>query len=339
MIDTLAQHDLLQAELGMVRNLMRDSIHCSNLAMQDCIAKLLGNPGKMLRPSLVILAARISGSNGHGEAWDPTWGGDTRVHRLAAAIEILHMATLVHDDVIDGASIRRKLPSVFASHGARFAILLGDLLFSAAFQLVADLADTRHTSRLAKAVRAISESEILQMNRIDPDNPGIRQYLHQIIGKTATLFALSCRAGAELLETSPDKLHSLQRAGYNLGMAFQIVDDIMDLDDTGANSGKTAGLDLQLGLLTMPIILALRAMHHENPKNGTFSQILKKETPSLQDIVEIRNMVRQWDGIYLARRWVQRYSDRAIRELRIFPESEALDLFLTLTQVLSQRVS
>ena len=339
MIDTIEQHNLLQAELAIVRNLMRDSMHSSNLIMQVCIDDMLENPGKLLRPTLVILSARMANRTGQVLLWDPLWGGDDRVHRLAAAIEILHMATLVHDDVIDGASLRRGRPSVFARHGARIAILLGDLLFSTAFQLVADLADTRHTSRLSRAIRAISESEILQMKRIDPANPGIRQYLHQIIGKTAVLFALSSRAGAELFDSPPQELQALQRTGYNLGMAFQITDDIMDLAESGSQSGKTAGRDLQLGLLTLPVLLALRSMGQRNPVNSKLGQLVGKASLDLNDIVEIRNAVKLWGGIAAAQKWVQRYSDRGIRELGLFERSEAHDLFVNVTRELSQRVS
>lgn len=335
MMETISKHGPLQEELGRVLGIMRESVRCSNVEIQTCIDELLGNPGKMLRPSMVILSAHSTQRDSGN--WDVSWGNDNRVHRLAAAIEIMHMATLVHDDVIDGAATRRKRPSVFASHGARVAILLGDLLFSAAFQLVADLADTNHTSRLSKAVRVISESEILQINRIDPSKPGVRQYLHQIIGKTAVLFALSCRAGAELLGASGPQLQALQRTGYNLGMAFQIMDDIMDLNGSESVIGKSAGLDLQLGLLTLPVLSALRKMQKSDQVQSGMTELLLKADKSFEDIKHIREIVQTWKGFDEAKLWVQRYTDRALRELQLIHRTEARELFTTLTLELAQR--
>lgn len=330
------EHPVLGRELERVRAIMAERVRCGNRELQRCVDDQLAHPGKMLRSAMTLLSAHAVRQ---AKAGDADWRADDGVLRVAAAIETMHLATLVHDDVIDGAGVRRGQPTVYASHGARMAILLGDLLFSAAFQMVSDLADPGHTQRLAKAVRAISESEILQMNRIDPEKPAIRQYLHQIIGKTAVLFAVSCRAGAELAGGGAMEQQSLQRAGYSLGMAFQIVDDILDFDENDAVSGKTPGRDLQLGLLTLPVLIALRNMRRNGGAGAELAAVLKRDRPGRSDVQEVRNLVRRWNGFAEARAWVGRYTDRATREMGRLAGGEALGLLKGLAVDLSLRVS
>ena len=339
MIDFETSNNLIQLELDKVRTIMRDSIYCSNPALQTCINELLSNPGKMLRPKMTILSACSVLQTRKSASLGNFFQTNDKVLRLAAAIEIMHMATLVHDDVIDGATVRRNRPSVFASHGARIAILLGDLLFSAAFQLVADLADAQYSAKLSKAVRTISDSEILQMNRIDPEQPSLRQYIHQVIGKTAVLFALSCRAGAEIVGANALEIQALQRAGYNLGMAFQIMDDIMDFDADESQSGKTPGRDLQLGLLTLPVLATLKKMKAIGKVDSQLLFSLRKSTPSISDIKEIRNLIQDWGGFAESALWVKRYTERAIRELSTLAETEARSVLNVLALELTQRTA
>ena len=336
MIPGLVVSSRLQDDLAGIRILMAGSVKCRSPEIQDCVDGLLANPGKLLRPSLTILSWRSAGGPGPDrEAGEGPVGND--VLRVGAAIEMLHMATLVHDDVIDRAQTRRSQPSVYARYGARTAILVGDLLFSAAFQLVADLADSRLAAQLAGAIRAISESEILQMNRIDPEAPSLRQYLHQIIGKTAVLFAASCRAGAELAKAGPTAVQALQRAGYDIGMAFQVIDDILDFAEDGQSSGKTPGRDLELGLFTLPVLAALRNAPNASAERQSLLALLGKTHLGVQDVARVRDLVRQTGGFATARSWAERYTRRALGELAKLPDGQARGELMTLTRDLLGR--
>jgi heptaprenyl diphosphate synthase len=217
------------------------------------------------------------------------------------------------------------------------AILVGDLLFSAAFQLVADLADSRFAMLLAGAVRAISESEILQMKRIDPENPRYRQYLHQIIGKTAVLFSVSCRTGAELAQADARTIQTLQRAGYDIGMAFQIIDDIMDFAEDGGTTGKTPGRDLELGIITLPVLAALRQLPAGSADRNALAALLGREHLEAGDIDRIRSLTRQHCGFDTARQWAERYTRRALAECARLPDTPARAELTTLTRELLQR--
>jgi heptaprenyl diphosphate synthase len=321
-----------QQDLGQVRAAMARAARCGNRTIQECVDVLVGNPGKLLRPSMVLLSWRSV-----RETAEPSAATGPGVIRLAAAVELLHIATLVHDDVIDKAQLRRTRPTVYASHGARTAILVGDLLFSAAFQLVADLADRRLAAILADAIRAISESEILQMNPVDPMRAGYRQYLHQIIGKTAVLFAVSCRAGAELAGAGPGEIQALQRGGYDLGLAFQVIDDILDFDPDDKTTGKTPGRDLELGVYTLPVLAALRGASAGSPAGLRLRELLAGGALRPEDVLRARDLVRESGGFDTAREWAGRYTERALREFGRLADTSARNELIGLTRQLLVR--
>jgi geranylgeranyl pyrophosphate synthase len=321
-----------QLDLGQVHAAMARAARCGNRTIQECVDGLVGNPGKLLRPSMVLLSWRSV-----RETADPSAATGPGVIRLAAAVELLHIATLVHDDVIDRAQLRRARPTVYASHGARTAILVGDLLFSAAFQLVADLADRRLAAVLADAIRAISESEILQMNPVDPMRAGYRQYLHQIIGKTAVLFAVSCRAGAELAGAEPADIQALQRGGYDLGLAFQVIDDILDFDADDRTTGKTPGRDLELGVYTLPVLAALKQAAKGSAAGLSLRAMLAGGPPRPEDAARVRDLVREAGGFDTAREWAGRYTARALREFGRLAVTPAREELIALTRLLLER--
>ncbi len=324
---------MTERDLPEVRAIMARAVRCRNSAIQTCVDSLMANPGKLLRPRLVLLSWHIEQQAGGAM---PAVS-DPKILRLAAAVEILHMATLVHDDVIDRAETRRSQVSVYAAYGARTAILVGDLLFSAAFQLVADLAEPRLAAILAAAIRVISESEIMQMQRIDPEHPVFRQYLHQIIGKTAVLFAMSCRAGAELAGADSATIQNLQRGGYDLGMAFQVIDDILDFSPNDQKTGKTPGRDLELGLLTLPVLAALKQVAPHSDNGRALRNLLVQEHFSLDDLGRVRDLLVANQGFDTAREWAARYTRRALREFGKLAESSARTELIGLATELLQR--
>jgi len=227
----------LPASLGQVEALLREqSRDCGERLGADTEATLSAG-GKRLRPMLVLLCAGPDG----GE----------RAVRAAAAIELVHMATLVHDDVLDDAPLRRGRPTVAATSGRGRAVAVGDLLFSRAFATLAEHGDSRAVSLLAAASVALARGELLQ--RQDAYDAGIAEerYLQRCRLKTATLFECACRMGEDAEE--------MGRFGSQIGLAFQLLDDVLDVSGPPERTGKARGTDLLDGTVTLPLILAAEA--------------------------------------------------------------------------------
>ncbi len=224
----------LPAKLAEVEDLLREQSGGDGEPLGSDAAATLAAGGKRLRPLLVLLCA---GADGGEEA-----------ARAAAAIELIHMATLVHDDVLDDAALRRGVPTVFASSGRAVAVGVGDLLFSRAFALLAEHGDHRAVSLLAEASVALAEGELSQ--RHDAFDAGISEerYLHRCRLKTATLFKCACLMGRDV--------SSLGSFGAQIGLAFQLLDDVLDVSGPVERTGKARGTDLLDGTVTLPLIAA-----------------------------------------------------------------------------------
>jgi len=200
--------------------------------------------GKRLRPLLVILAA------------GPRAAGRPELIAAAAAVELIHSATLVHDDVLDGASLRRGVPTVWAQGGRALAVATGDLLFSRAFSELTAAGPLESVQALSRATSALAEGELLQ--RQDAWNPAVPvdRYLLRCELKTARLFEASCRLGALAAQAPADQVAALGAFGRGIGIAFQLLDDVLDVAGPAALTGKHRGTDLLDGTVTLPLILA-----------------------------------------------------------------------------------
>ncbi|HEY8449863.1 MAG TPA: polyprenyl synthetase family protein [Bacillota bacterium] len=207
---------------------------------------LLKGGGKRLRPALVLLAARAF-------TYRPE-----RLIPVAAAVEMIHMATLVHDDIVDRATLRRGLPTINAKWGEDVSVLLGDYLFARAFSMLADTGDNRVVRIMADVVFRMSAGELEQLAKpfnLQRDEDG---YLEHIDKKTAYFIGQCCRLGAMLGEAPEPQAEALHRYGYAIGMGFQIIDDILDFTGSAEELGKPRCADVQSGVLTLPILYALR---------------------------------------------------------------------------------
>jgi len=227
----------LPTRLGEVEGLLRKAIAGHGELLGADASATLDAGGKRLRPMLVLLCA---GPERDGEAV-----------RAAAAIELVHMATLVHDDVLDAAPLRRGLPTVAATSGRERAVAIGDLLFSRAFALLADVGDARSVALLADASVALARGELAQ--RRDAFDFGIdeERYLHRCRLKTARLFECACLLGREE--------ERLREFGSGIGLAFQLLDDVLDVSGPPERTGKTRGTDLLDGTVTLPLIEAAKS--------------------------------------------------------------------------------
>jgi geranylgeranyl pyrophosphate synthase len=227
----------LPARLGEVEKLLRDAVSGHGEALGEDAASTLEAGGKRLRPMLVLLCAGPQ-------------GGEETV-RAAAAIELVHMATLVHDDVLDDAPLRRGLPTVAATSGRDRAVATGDLLLSRAFALLADAGDARSVALLAEASVALAQGELAQ--RRDAFDLGVSEerYLDRCRLKTARLFECACLLGRDDVE--------LREFGAGIGLAFQLLDDVLDVSGPPERTGKARGTDLLDGTITLPLIEAAKS--------------------------------------------------------------------------------
>jgi heptaprenyl diphosphate synthase len=281
----------LDAENGLLMTIARD---------------LLDHGGKRLRPALALLAAEAGP------------GGATTALPFAAACEILHNATLIHDDVIDGAALRRGKPTVAARWGNRVALLAGDYLFARALTLVAQLGRPEVSVRLGRTVEHICQAEIEQIARAYDLSYSEPEYLELVRRKSALLIAECCRSGALLGGAAENVVEAMFAYGQALGTAFQIADDILDVVAADASLGKPTGQDIQLGLLTLPVLRALESQPALRP-------LISRRMEMAGDVSQVLDLVRAGDGVAYARARAEHYILAAQQALAILPSGEPRD--------------
>ena len=291
----------LERDLEEVRQTVLQRAASEDPDVQAAVAHLFSAPGKMLRPAFVLLASRFGSPD------------RDRILRVAAAVEMLHMATLVHDDIIDGAATRRGVATLAALKGPRTAVLTGDWLLAACVSLVAERGSIEDARALSRVVARICGSEIGQSTDRFLLHTSLRRYLRRIAGKTAALFALAFHVGAFESGCSPELCSILRRLGYNLGMGFQIVDDVLDFSQKGSDTGKPTRSDLSQGIVTLPTILALRA------DDGRLRAALQRRPRSRLAVTRAARLIEERGGLAGARDLAVRFTERSRREIRRLP--------------------
>jgi heptaprenyl diphosphate synthase len=316
-----AGHPEIEKELEEVRATILGRAATDDTEVHAAIRQLLESSGKMLRPAFVLVSSRF------GSAAIER----SRMIGIAAAVEMLHMATLVHDDIIDGAALRRGIATLHALKGPRVAVLVGDWLFAACFSLVADFARMENARSLSQLVARICASELSQSADRFVLHTSIRRYKRRIAGKTAVLFALSFYVGAVESECPPALCDTLRRLGYCLGMGFQIIDDILDFRQTGGETGKPTGSDLSQGILTLPAILELGA------DEGRLRAELVASKRSPRAATRAAKIIAERGGLEKARLHAETYTCRALHEIDRLPEGEARTTLREATERLLHR--
>lgn len=300
----------LLEELNEVKDIIKQNIKSRENILEESILPMLENGGKMLRPAFLILASKF------GEC------DSEKIHNLAAVIEMLHMATLIHDDIIDDAKMRRGCATVQYKYGKDYAVYAGDFLFCQCINMLAKYDyDMEDLKNISKAITKICMGEITQYNLRYGKNLSLRNYIRIISGKTAALFAISFYSGANEAKCEEWISKSLGKIGYYAGMAFQIIDDILDFSGDTVKLGKTALRDLQKGYYTLPLIYAL-----EKDKEQKLKGLLNKENLSDSEIKEILILVNEYDGINKARLAADRYTEKAIEKIEKLPDCEAKEI-------------
>jgi geranylgeranyl pyrophosphate synthase len=260
-------------------------------------AHALSSPGKRLRMALTLLSGKLF---------------DYRLDKLlplSVAFEMAHLATLIHDDIIDSAATRRGIPTVNARYGDHIAILLGDYLFAKTAGLAAEVGDHRVDQLLADTVATVCEGTIIEMLSARRLDLSIENYLERIRCKTACLIAACCKGGAIIGGGTDEQIELLHQYGHNLGMAFQIADDVLDYAGSQANTGKPVGNDLAHGLVTLPLIYALRA--GQNGRAEHIASVLEQLDTRQEEVREIVAWVNAGTGVPDALDLARQYAARA----------------------------
>lgn len=243
--------------LRFVESKMKEAESSAFAPLANAYVELINSGGKRIRPALALMAATFHGHLSHEE--------NQGVIALAAAVEMLHTASLVHDDVIDGALLRRGSPTLNANWSQGSTVLAGNYMFAQAAHFAAETANMRVIHIFSDTLAIIVDGEIRQLRARYQYNQERDEYYHRIYAKTASLFSAATESGAVLSGLPDDKVADLQAYGYNLGMAFQIVDDILDFVGDEKSLGKPAGSDLRQGTLTLPFFYFLK--DHPHPQS------------------------------------------------------------------------
>ncbi|MGN1272364.1 MAG: polyprenyl synthetase family protein [Lactobacillus sp.] len=316
------KYPLISTELEKVNQLIQDSIKTSYASLQDALLQMADNGGKYLRPSLLLLSAHAVGKS------------NDKIIKLASSIEILHMATLIHDDIIDDSDKRRGNVSVQAAFGKDVAVYSGDLLFTVFFDLMLDATNEHeYLVRNAKTMRKILNGELGQMaERFNLDQT-FDDYLNDVKGKTAALFRLAAEEGCHFAGGNTAQCNALAHFGENLGIAFQIVDDILDYSG-GKKLNKPTLEDLATGVYSLPLLLALQK---SNLKSELLPLLKKKRQMSLTDMQEVQKIILHSSVIDDSRDLAHQYAQKAIDCLSIFESNPAISLLKKLPTKLLTR--
>jgi heptaprenyl diphosphate synthase len=291
-------------ELAQVEEQLICNVHSDLPILEQASAHLVKAGGKRLRPAFALLSAKL---------FAPSL---EKIIPLATALELIHMATLVHDDVIDNSSLRRGKETVKSAWGNRMSIYAGNFVFAKALTLV----DSYHRSDivdvLADASMRICEGEIQQMISCYNTQQGLKDYLRRIERKTALLIAVSCQLGAMVMNAGSKETLALKRYGYCLGMAFQVTDDILDFTASEEILGKPVGSDIRQGVITLPAIYAMKFGN----RGVELKEMLSSPEACLYRAEDIIEIILQSDAIEYAYQVTNKYADLALKQLQFLPD-------------------
>jgi len=302
---------LVAADMDAVDGVIRERLRSDVVLVNQLGQYIIGNGGKRLRPRLVLLSARAAG-----------YGGDDHV-TLAAIVEFIHTATLLHDDVVDNSDLRRGQSTANELWGNEAAVLVGDFLYSRAFEMMVEVGRMRVMEILAHATNTIAEGEVMQLINVHDADTTEARYLEIIRSKTAKLFEAGCQLGAVLGALPADAEAALARYGMHLGTAFQLIDDVLDYSAAADTMGKNVGDDLAEGKPTLPLIHAME--HASGDDAGVVRRAIEHGgTDSVDEVVAI---LERTGAIEAARARARYESERALAQLDSLhpgPERDAL---------------
>ncbi len=302
-----------------------DDALCSEVRLIQTVTRfLIKQKGKRIRPILAILTARICGK--------PT---ENR-YKAAAMIELLHIATLIHDDVVDGAVKRRGWFSINRIWGNKLAVLLGDFVLSKSLIYMIKLKDFDILDVISKTAELMSSGEILQLDYRYKKHPSEDTYFDLISQKTASLIATGCELGALTTSRAKKDRESMRSYGFNMGMAYQIRDDLFDLLGNESHTGKDTGIDVKKNTLTLPIIHSLQSL--SKSESRSLLKLVKMKHKTKDTLTEIIQLVKKSNGFDYALEKIDYYTRSAIESLSPYPDSIYKNSMISLAQFNRTRV-
>lgn len=299
-----------------VDQVIRERLHSEVVLIRQVAEYIIGGGGKRLRPALVLLSAGALGYRGSAH------------HTLAAVVEFIHTATLLHDDVVDESALRRGRPTAHTLFGNAASVLVGDFVYSRAFQMMVNVDDIRVLRVLADATNVIAEGEVLQLMNCRNADIDETSYLQVIRYKTAKLFEAAGRLGALLAGAPPAAEEAMAAYGSHLGTAFQLIDDVLDYSGDAGVIGKNIGDDLAEGKATLPLI---RVMHHGMPEEAA---LVRRAVASggLDDLASVMAAIRRSGALDYTRRQAETEVAAARAALESIPSTQFRDSLLQLAQ-------
>ncbi|MFV0558725.1 MAG: polyprenyl synthetase family protein [Enterococcus sp.] len=296
----------LEPELTATMHLMKQSIHLKNKPVEQALLEMIQAGGKLLRPAYQLLFSEFGPEKDSKKA-----------QALAAAIEMLHTATLIHDDIVDQADVRRNLTTIAHRFGNDVAVYAGDYLFICCFKIMANYATSMKSLQLnSQSMEKILTGELGQMDYRYDTTLSIDQYLENISGKTAELFALSCSIGAFESGSSEKFAQKAAKIGLEIGLAFQILDDILDYSQPTTQIGKPVLKDVRQGVYSLPLLYALKKAPQE------LLPLLGKKTEMTDDDCQnVYQLVQLHGGVEQAQKLATTYTEKALAKITKLPET------------------
>ncbi len=297
----------IQKELGMVDAKLHEMVKSQERVLTEASLHVIDAGGKRLRPTVTLLAFKALG------------GKDLeRIVEIAAGFELIHSATLVHDDINDGGTSRRGRETVYKKYGLHDAIVTGDFLFTKAFRLGGAF-DKTVIETTADACANLAEGEILQNRYRHRKDLSVDTYIQVIDRKTAQAIRAGAMVGAYLAEGSPEEIEALGSYGLDLGIAFQITDDILDFTGDPRKTGKSIGMDLKEGHLTLPSLLAIK---ESEKASDAILKVISKDEPSSEEVKICADLVRASGALEKSKGMAEYYAMEALQHLGCLPQNE-----------------
>jgi octaprenyl-diphosphate synthase len=300
---------LTASDMNAVNAVILDRMQSDIPLIPALAGHLIAGGGKRMRPMLTVAGAALCDYHG------------MRHHRLAAAVEFIHTATLLHDDVVDGSDLRRGKATANIVFGNPATVLVGDFLFSRAFELMVEDGSLKVLKILSHASAVIAEGEVDQLTAQRKIETSEEHYLSIIGAKTAALFAAACKIGAVVAEKGDAAERALETYGRNLGIAFQLVDDAIDYDSEKAEMGKDKGDDFREGKMTLPVILAYA--RGDEAERRFWRDAIAGFCTSDEDLAQAIALINQHDCVAATRDRARHYAQRAIDAIAHFPANAA----------------
>lgn len=317
------EYPTLAPELASALTLIEKQITTNNTPVAKAIMEMINGGGKLLRPAYCLLFSRFQDTDRE------------KMIALAAAIETLHTATLIHDDIIDKSPTRRNQVTIQKQFGPDTAVYAGDYLFVVCFKLLAHYASSlRSIQQDSGSMEKILKGELDQMATRYQTQITINDYLKQVSGKTGQLFALSCFIGAYESGGTTNFAKTAEKIGMNIGIAFQLLDDILDYTSDGETLGKPVYEDVRSGVYSAPLILAM-----QRDRQAFLPLLAKKEQISDTEMIQLRDLVIKYEGVKQAYTMAQQRTELATAGLQKLPAGAARDDLIRLTESLLKRKS